>query len=144
MIMLLPLINPVLLAIYSGNINTNYRNAVFWAILVGPICYLLLGMAVSSYQTSNLYPPAEVAWLNDTARTRLHDTKTVSLFFLAAFEFIAGGVVVIPNLPAGYLITAAVCLIVYIATAIAWLKKMKAERIRIDMSENEQSQYEEN
>ena len=116
-ILLVPLVGPVALYIWG----TDSHLATLWAFILGPIVYLVLGMAVSSFKTARIYARSTSPDREDLAK-RLHDTKVASLFFLAIFEGAACLYAVVPEKPIGVLLFAFCFYVPYVVCAVLWLK----------------------
>lgn len=116
-LVLVPLLGPVVLRI--GGVSGDL--AELWAVIVGPIVYLALGMAVSSVWSSCLRAHSDDP-RRDRLAKRFHDAKIASLFFLALFEGAACLFAVEPHVPTWLMLFVVVFYIPYLACAILSLR----------------------
>jgi membrane-bound metal-dependent hydrolase YbcI (DUF457 family) len=114
-----PLIVPLALWLYGDSSDIEE----LWAVLFGPIVYLVFGMAVSSYRTARLYARSTNPNREELVK-HLHDKKVASLFFLAFFEGSACLLALEPEAPVGVLIFAGCFYLPYVVWGVLWLKDM--------------------
>jgi len=122
--LLLPLLGPMSLRIWGAGGNLEE----LWAVIFGPIFYLLVGMSVSTLKTARLGATCMRQQSAGLAK-RLHDAKVGSLFFLALFEGAACLFAVEPEVPPIVPILASCLYVPYVALAIVWLLYLKRLQI---------------